>query len=377
MLFRTTSGGALRQARDRKPEGRRRGRSIERHLISEDLFRDALLRERKRADRSEEAFVLLLITLGVPGLDATGLTQLVEAMSQSQPGADVIGWFEQGSVLGLIRPVAARDPRGDATALADAFRRAVVRRLAPEQAGRCSIRCESYTSRSGALTPVISDPGHQRSSPVHLANAVAKRALDIAGSAAFLLAFWPVFLLVAAAVKLTSRGPVLFRQLRVGKAGRPFTMLKFRTMHVNADPRIHREYVENFIQHGGAATSGNDAVFKLVNDPRVTPVGDFLRKSSLDELPQFWNVLRGEMSLVGPRPPVSYEVARYKRWHRRRVLEVKPGITGFWQVTGRSQTSFDDMVRLDLRYAANNSVWTDIKILLATPRAVLSGKGAR
>ena len=117
-------------------------------------------------------------------------------------------------------------------------------------------------------------------------------------------------------------------------------------------------------------------VFKIVNDPRVTPLGHFLRRSSLDEFPQFWNVLRGEMSLVGPRPPLPYEVARYKRWHRRRVLEAKPGITGLWQVTGRSRTTFDEMVRLDLRYARSYSLWTDLKILLATPRAVCSGKGA-
>jgi len=148
-------------------------------------------------------------------------------------------------------------------------------------------------------------------------------------------------------------------------------------MKVNADHRIHQQYVEGFIQAGPSAASGGDAVFKLTNDPRVTPVGDFLRKSSLDELPQLWNVLRGEMSLVGPRPPLPYEVARYKHWHRRRVLEAKPGMTGLWQVTGRSRTTFDDMVRLDLRYAANCSVWTDLKILVATPRAVLSGKGAR
>jgi lipopolysaccharide/colanic/teichoic acid biosynthesis glycosyltransferase len=117
-------------------------------------------------------------------------------------------------------------------------------------------------------------------------------------------------------------------------------------------------------------------VFKIVDDPRVTSIGHFLRKSSLDEFPQFWNVLKGDMSLVGPRPPLVYEVAKYKRWHRRRVLEAKPGITGLWQVTGRSRTTFDEMVRLDLRYARSHSVWTDLKILLATPRAVISGKGA-
>jgi lipopolysaccharide/colanic/teichoic acid biosynthesis glycosyltransferase len=156
-------------------------------------------------------------------------------------------------------------------------------------------------------------------------------------------------------------------------------MIKFRTMQVDADPRIHQQYVEKFI--GSSAASGADkvdtnVVFKIVDDPRVTSIGHFLRKSSLDEFPQFWNVLKGDMSLVGPRPPLVYEVAKYKRWHRRRVLEAKPGITGLWQVTGRSRTTFDEMVRLDLRYARSHSVWTDLKILLATPRAVISGKGA-
>jgi len=154
-------------------------------------------------------------------------------------------------------------------------------------------------------------------------------------------------------------------------------MLKFRTMHVNADHALHREYVTRYIKSGsqtdGAAAPG---VFKLTNDPRVTPIGRILRQTSLDELPQLWNVVRGEMSLVGPRPPIPYETEQYQPWHYRRVVEAKPGITGLWQVTGRSRTTFDDMVRLDLRYARTCSFWNDIKILLATPRAVVSGKGA-
>ena len=122
--------------------------------------------------------------------------------------------------------------------------------------------------------------------------------------------------------------------------------------------------------------SGNAGLFKIANDPRVTAIGRFLRRTSVDELPQLWNALRGDMSLVGPRPPLQYEVEQYQSWHRRRVLEAKPGLTGLWQVSGRSRTTFDEMVRLDLRYARSYSVWTDIKILLATPRAVISGKGA-
>jgi len=350
--------------------------SSKRHVISEELFHDALSREIKRADRFEEAFVILLITFDRRRLTPAAIAELAESMSQSQPAADVMGWFEQGAVLGLIRPVPARDAGAAATALANSFRRELAR-LPADQAGGCSIRCETYSSRSDAIPPVIINPGNQRNRPRQKVTLAAKRALDIAGSTAFLVAFTPVFLCVAAAVKLTSKGPVFFRQKRVGEAGQPFTMFKFRTMQVNADHRIHQEYVEKFIQSNQAAAPGTGTVFKLVNDPRVTSVGDFLRRSSLDELPQFWNVLRGDMSLVGPRPPLPYEVARYKRWHRRRVLEAKPGITGLWQVTGRSRTTFDEMVRLDLRYAKNPSVWTDLNILLATPKAVITGKGAR
>jgi lipopolysaccharide/colanic/teichoic acid biosynthesis glycosyltransferase len=145
------------------------------------------------------------------------------------------------------------------------------------------------------------------------------------------------------------------------------------------DPGIHKEYVKRFISgklEGEPARKGQHAVYKIKDDPRLTRIGKFLRKTSLDELPQLVNVLKGEMSLVGPRPPIPYELENYDIWHRRRVLEAKPGITGLWQVNGRSSTSFDDMVRLDLRYARGWSPWLDIKILLQTPRAVLSGEDA-
>jgi lipopolysaccharide/colanic/teichoic acid biosynthesis glycosyltransferase len=186
----------------------------------------------------------------------------------------------------------------------------------------------------------------------------------------------PLYLLIAVLVKLRSRGPVFFRQTRIGQGAKPFTMFKFRTMHVDADRTLHHEFVTRFIKSSGQQELGANELFKITNDPRVTPIGRILRRTSLDELPQFWNVLRGDMSLVGPRPPLAYELEQYRSWHWRRVLEAKPGITGLWQVVGRSRTSFDDMVRLDLRYVRTCSLSTDIKILLATPRAVVSGKGA-
>jgi lipopolysaccharide/colanic/teichoic acid biosynthesis glycosyltransferase len=177
---------------------------------------------------------------------------------------------------------------------------------------------------------------------------------------------------VATLIKLTSRGQVFFKQRRVGQFGQEFTFIKFRSMVVNNDPDIHRKYVEALIQN----KAGGNGEFKIKNDPRVTPIGRFLRRTSLDELPQFLNTLKGDMSLVGPRPPIPYEMEKYALWHRRRVLEAKPGITGIWQVHGRSRTTFDEMVRMDLRYIRNRSFWLDLKLLLKTPYAVLKGNGA-
>jgi len=203
--------------------------------------------------------------------------------------------------------------------------------------------------------------------------------MDIVGSLLALTFGLPLFLAVALAVKLTSRGPVVFLQERVGQNGKKFDFLKFRSMYVDSDQTIHQEYTRALIENANSAGPSHDGQvhYKLTADPRVTPVGRFLRKSSLDELPQFVNVLKGEMSLVGPRPPLPYEVECYQVWHRRRLLAAKPGITGLWQVEGRSRVKFDDMVRMDLRYSTSWSIWMDIKILLQTPRAVLSANGAR
>jgi lipopolysaccharide/colanic/teichoic acid biosynthesis glycosyltransferase len=208
---------------------------------------------------------------------------------------------------------------------------------------------------------------------------VVKRIMDVVGSVFALMFFSPIFLMVALAVKSTSRGPVFYRQRRVGHYGNSFIFLKFRSMYENNDAAVHKEYVQQLIA-GKADThpsNGNgQGVYKLTKDSRITRVGAFLRKTSLDELPQFLNVLKGEMSLVGPRPPVPYEVEAYDIWHRRRLLEAKPGITGLWQVSGRSRVKFDDMVRLDLQYARNWSPWMDVKILVRTPSAVVLSEGA-
>jgi lipopolysaccharide/colanic/teichoic acid biosynthesis glycosyltransferase len=206
---------------------------------------------------------------------------------------------------------------------------------------------------------------------------VVKRGMDILVSFLLLIILSPLLLAIAGFVKLSSCGPVLFRQVRIGQRMKPFKFFKFRTMYADSDHAVHQAYVSWFISSSGKAQEKEKhTFFKMTDDSRVTPIGHFLRKTSLDELPQLWNVLRGDMSLVGPRPSLRYELRQYKPWHRRRVLESKPGITGLWQVTGRSRTTFDEMVRLDLRYARKQSLWADIKILLATPAAVIKGTGA-
>jgi exopolysaccharide biosynthesis polyprenyl glycosylphosphotransferase len=206
-----------------------------------------------------------------------------------------------------------------------------------------------------------------------------KRNIDIIGALVGIILFSPVMLVIAILIKITSCGPVLFKQERIGFLGKKFTFLKFRSMYTDCSEERHRQYVTNLIKNTLDTTSDEaecKPVYKMDDDPRITPFGYFLRRSSLDELPQLINVLKGEMSLVGPRPPIPYEVEKYENWHFRRVLEVKPGITGLWQVEGRSSTTFNEMVRLDIAYVNNFSLWLDLKILFKTIWVVLSAKGA-
>lgn len=204
-----------------------------------------------------------------------------------------------------------------------------------------------------------------------------KRAIDILFSL-FVMSFgFPFFLLIATLIKLTSEGPVLFVQERIGKDKKPFKFYKFRTMIVDNSDARHRDFAENFIRgnvRDEMDESSGKPLFKLKGDPRVTSIGKFLRRTSLDELPQFYNVLRGEMTIVGPRPPLSYELDLYKEWHKGR-LAVKPGLTGLWQVSGRSTVPFDEMVMLDLYYIENWSLLLDLKIILRTIPVMLFGSG--
>ncbi len=205
-----------------------------------------------------------------------------------------------------------------------------------------------------------------------------KKMMDLVGAITALSLLLPLMGLIAIGVKISSPGPVLFKQKRVGYKGELFTFLKFRSMFMGTQDNLHQDYVRKLI-HGENEQinmgSDKDPCYKLKNDARITPFGRILRKTSLDELPQFFNVLKGEMSLVGPRPPIPYEVNEYKNWHYRRILNVKPGITGLWQVSGRNRTSFDEMVRLDIKYAENWTLKMDFKIILKTILVVFSADG--
>lgn len=201
-----------------------------------------------------------------------------------------------------------------------------------------------------------------------------KRALDIIIALICLGILGPIMAICALMILATSPGPVIFRQERVGKSGVPFIINKFRSMHFRADDGIHREHVARLIDNDGENAYGPDSSggwTALKADPRITRVGQVMRRTKLDELPQLFNVLKGDLSLVGPRPPLDYEVKKYQAWHLRRILHVRPGITGLWQVEGDESTTFNDMVRMDLRYVENWSLLLDLKILVRTAGVVI------
>jgi exopolysaccharide biosynthesis polyprenyl glycosylphosphotransferase len=351
-------------------------------MMSAEMFRSVLIRERKRADRSSDGFILVLLDLSDVGEGAgswAARSAAIEAVGVAKRDTDVMGWFEDQSVVGLILPHLGDANPSTATELERRVQGELVRRLDAATVKQIALKVHVHTQKRDLNDFDPIDPMLEEFRPQSQGatlNETFKRMLDIVGSLMLLIALSPLMLIVAVLVKATSRGPVLFKQTRIGQRGQPFQMLKFRSMRVNAAADIHQQYVTQFIKAGAAAQTGAPGVYKLTNDPRITPIGNFIRKTSIDELPQFLNVLGGSMSLVGPRPPLKYEVEQYKPWHCRRVLEAKPGITGLWQVEGRSRTTFDEMVRLDLRYIRSRSIWMDLKILLATPRAVIAGKGA-
>jgi lipopolysaccharide/colanic/teichoic acid biosynthesis glycosyltransferase len=360
----------------------------ERSVLNEAAFHRMISLERKRTERSRKPFLLMLLDMG-DGLysdsNEKALDKVLSALSLSTRETDVTGWYKNNTVVGVMFTEFGVDDRNTIlTTLMSRVSETLRTNLSSHQFNQISISFHLFPEEwnheiferpsNPKLYPDLTrrDDGRKLFSSI-------KRMMDTIGSALALLFLSPLILLIAIAIKLTSKGPVFFRQKRVGQYGEQFVFLKFRSMYVNNDASEHKAYVKKLIAGSAQSQPSNgngNGVYKLTKDSRITRIGSFLRKTSLDELPQFINVLKGEMSLVGPRPAIAYEVEAYDIWHRRRVLEAKPGITGLWQVNGRSRIKFDDMVRLDLRYARTWSPWMDLKILMRTPVAVVFGDGA-
>lgn len=352
----------------------------EKQIEPQQEFLRRIAMECRRAQRSKQRFIVALLE-GVEKQPAS-ISAVAAMIATVTRETDSCGWYEESSTLGVLFPELGAAGAESARDTISGKIRAALQHSEVAKELTASVHILPLDLNTPADTEETSRRifGHieHSLSPNKRVQLGIKRVIDVTGSFLLLLVLSPLMAFIAVGVKCGSRGPVLFRQARVGQRGKLFTFLKFRSMKVANDPSLHENYVKEFIR-GTAVKNTNakgEGVFKLTQDPRVTPFGSFLRRSSFDELPQLWNVLRGEMSLVGPRPPIPYEVVCYDLWHQRRVLELRPGITGLWQVSGRSRIGFNDMVRLDLEYARTWSPWLDCKILLRTPLAVLGGSGA-
>lgn len=357
-------------------------------FVSEESFRTLVSVERKRTERSKKPFMVMLLNVSFISdaikqnkFDNASAYVLYNTIAQSITSVtrdiDIKGWHEKGKTIGILFTEISIDSKNK---ILEKIKNSLIKNLFPEYASSIGISCSCYpvdnVTESNKLEIFYPDPARV-SVKKHL-RIIAKRSIDIFGSLAGLLIFSPIFLIASILIKLTSKGPVFFRQKRVGKGGKVFNIYKFRTMTVQNDESVHRKYMQDFIKgqaEGIVNEETGEIVFKLTNDSRITKIGKVLRKTSLDELPQFINVLLGDMSLVGPRPPIPYEVEAYELWHKRRVLETKPGITGYWQVEGRSVTNFDNMCRMDLQYIAKQSTRLDLKYIIKTPVVLLTAKG--
>jgi exopolysaccharide biosynthesis polyprenyl glycosylphosphotransferase len=362
-------------------------------LYVENYFAEMLRLERKRTQRSRKPF--LLMTISVENILQSDkkdevVRKISSALFSCTREIDMKGWHKYNALIGVVFREMNRIEKDVIKISKDVIEQKVCNRLGEllnaEEMDKIELhfhifpedpkKQEAGSSLDMNLYPDVSHTYEAKKHSFFL-----KRCIDVIGSIAALIICSPCFVIIPLLIKLSSNGPVFFRQERLGLHGKSFTFLKFRSMHVNNDNTIHKEYVKKLItgeneSNDGSGSGQQRCCYKLRNDPRITPFGRIIRKTSFDELPQFLNVLKGDMSLVGPRPAIPYELENYDIWHRRRLLEVKPGITGMWQVHGRSSTTFDEMVRLDLTYIRNRSMWLDIKILLRTPMAVVFGRGA-
>jgi lipopolysaccharide/colanic/teichoic acid biosynthesis glycosyltransferase/GGDEF domain-containing protein len=386
-------------------------------IYSQPQFLERLIEERNRSDRTRSPFTLVVLPVDASHLDTAngnGIYHTVDALARTMRRSDLWGHYghdKLGLLLTDTNEVAARrlisrlahhvsvhtnsEPpplklkpgRYSLIEYPKTLEQYLVKEIV-----ECSEPTEDPASLEGNGGRTLPGNGRGELSLLEQTSLSArrmahgfnarfyekgKRCIDVAGAIVGLLITAIASVPIALLIKTTSRGPVLFKQKRIGRKGQEFTFLKYRTMYHNCDQTLHKEYMERLIRDEAEKRElKGETYYKLADDPRITPVGRYLRKGSIDELPQFYNVLRGEMSLVGPRPPIAYEVRKYEAWQLRRILEAKPGITGLWQVSGRSTMTFKEQVRLDLRYLENQSLWQDIKILFKTIKVVFVTKDA-
>lgn len=357
-------------------------------LLTEEAFNAQIRKERLRADRTDGVFSVAMFS--VPALHGQDverglLSRLVEQALSHCRESDVKGLVRHSgrTGVGILMPGCTREETARVVQEMNAAYRDALRK---ERAfSELQVDVWQYPSSTPlfgnglgegevVIAAASGDVDAQRLLDHVLPRPMPawKRAIDIFGAGVALALFSPVMLMSAAAIRMTSPGPVLFRQTRAGYLGRPFELFKFRTMHNNVDTQRHREQMRNLIRNGRSIVPSEreDAMVKLEDRNQIIPVvGRLLRASCIDELPQLINTLRGEMSLVGPRPPIPYEAAEYSPWHLER-FDAVPGMTGLWQVSGKNRLSFQDMVRLDIQYGRRRSIWLDLWILASTPVVV-------
>ncbi|MBD3319990.1 MAG: sugar transferase [Chitinivibrionales bacterium] len=353
------------------------------NVYSEHYFHEMLSLERKRSERTKKKFMLMMLDLRdlvAPGggkdplekmADVLSVGRIIGLLGDASRETDIKGWYKKDQIIGIIY---TETTGTNEKVMIDKVRSVLFKDLDKRQVDLINISCFLFPNEGGTrpidslfYTDAYKDLGKATATGM-------KRVIDIAGSIAGIVLFSPLLVVIPIIIKLTSKGPVFFLQERAGLGGKPFKVIKFRTMRPDNDDSKHKEFMKNFIKNTGDV--GQDGVFKIKDDPRVTPIGKWLRKTSLDELPQFFNVFRGDMSLVGPRPAIPYEVEEYDAWHKRRVLQTKPGITCIWQVEGRSITSFEGQARMDIEYIKKWTILLDLKLLIKTPFSVLASKGA-
>ena len=380
----TASGGPRGSKKSKIRDGRT-------GLYHEEYFNEILAFEKRRCERSRDSVLLMCADLDAFGeqSERQKIAALVmHTLSQVTRETDLKGWYVSGTVVGILftqLKEQGKDRKTTAQRIINKFSRSLAASSDLERLSKINISWRAYPDE---FLDASADPrsdsrrgtGRGDAGKGGRLSLLTKRLIDVVSSLFAMIFLSPAFLVIAVLIKLNSEGPVFFRQERVGLAGKRFVFLKFRSMYVDNDPEIHKAYVAGLIRAGreseGKDANGSGHTYKITDDPRITSLGRILRKSSMDELPQLINVLRGHMSLVGPRPAIPYECQNYDVWHRRRVMEMKPGITGLWQVEGRSALPFDESVRLDIRYVQKWSLWLDLKIIFRTPFAVASCRGA-